>query len=153
MAAIPHANEVEAAGKHAGLEDAEEEAGGEQAAVALDNSLHSGREAEEEHVDRQPDMGPEALEQDIARDLEDDVCVTLVSRVPWGWRRGRDVQGTKKMTSATLYSFPARFRSSDRPKTLALAMLTRSRKARRYMIHKKGTTWKSMRRTNLRSVV
>lgn len=41
--------------EHAGLEDAEEETGGEQAAVVLDESLQQGDQAEAEHVEGEPD--------------------------------------------------------------------------------------------------
>lgn len=35
--------------------------------------MHHGSEAEEEHVDRKPDVGLKLLEEDIGRDLEDTI--------------------------------------------------------------------------------
>ena len=59
--------------EHARLEHAQEEAGGDQAAVVLNQALHDGREPEEEHVDGEPDVGAELLEQDVGGDLEEAV--------------------------------------------------------------------------------
>jgi hypothetical protein len=59
--------------EHARLKDTKEEPTRQQAAVVLHHTLHHGSEAEEEHVGRQPYMWAEALQQDIGRDLEDDI--------------------------------------------------------------------------------
>jgi hypothetical protein len=70
---IPHADQIKCAWKHASLENTQEEARGEQAGVVGDKSLKQGDQAESEHVDGQPDMGLEVLEQQVGRDLEEDV--------------------------------------------------------------------------------
>lgn len=70
---IPHSQEVEAAGEHAALEDTQEEAGGDETAVVLHQTLHRGYETEADAADGQPYSRGEALEEKVGRDLEDDV--------------------------------------------------------------------------------
>lgn len=65
-----HSNQIEAAWKHARLKHTEEESSGKQASVAPHEPLHDGNESKSEHVDRQPDMRFELLQQDVARDLK-----------------------------------------------------------------------------------
>lgn len=60
-------------GEHSRLKDSEEEASGAQSRVVLDKALEQGGQAEQEHVDAEPDMGLELLEEDVGGDLEEDV--------------------------------------------------------------------------------
>jgi hypothetical protein len=59
--------------KHSRLKDAEEEATRQQATVAAHNTHHDGDKAEHEHVGGQPDMGLEALEENVGGDLKETV--------------------------------------------------------------------------------
>ena len=54
------------------------------------------------------------------------------------------------MVKAVLYCVPVRLRSFCNPKTAALAILVRSRKARRYRILRTGITRRSILLTSLR---
>lgn len=63
------------------------------------------------------------------------------------------IYGTKKITKAELYSIRSNPNSSDKPNTLALEMFTRSKNANRYKMHKKGITWRSIRRRSFWGVV
>lgn len=64
-----------------------------------------------------------------------------------------NIYGTKKITKAELYSIRSNPNSSDKPNTLALEMFTRSKNANRYKMHKKGITWRSIRRRSFWGVV
>jgi len=59
----------------------------------------------------------------------------------------------KKITKAELYSIRSNPNSSDKPNTFALEMFTRSKNANRYKMHKKGITWRSIRRRSFWGVV
>ena len=72
-ALVPRSQQEEAAWEHGALEDAQEETGGEQTAVVLDETLEDGDETEADAADGQPDAGGELLEQDVTGDLENDV--------------------------------------------------------------------------------
>lgn len=63
------------------------------------------------------------------------------------------IYGTKKITKAELYSIRSNPNSSDKPNTFALEMFTRSKNASRYKMHKKGITWRSIRRRSFWGVV
>jgi hypothetical protein len=68
-----HSNQIEAAWKHARLKHTEEESSCKQASIALHQALHDGNESKSEHIDGQPDVRFELLQQDIARDLKQTV--------------------------------------------------------------------------------
>lgn len=61
--------------------------------------------------------------------------------------------GTKKIVRAVLNSVFFKSRSFIRPNDLAFAMFTRSRKARRYRIQRKGITRRSILAMSFFSVV
>ena len=73
VTAIPHSNQVEATWKHSSLEQSQEKAGRQQARVAAYKTLTDGAEAEEEHAAREPYVRAEALQQDVGRDLKEDI--------------------------------------------------------------------------------
>lgn len=75
-------------GEHARLEKTEEETRSQQATVVLNEALAHGGETEEEHVDRQPHVRLELLEEDVGRNLEqtvrheeDDECVVVLCAI------------------------------------------------------------------------
>lgn len=70
---VPHADQIEAAGEHPCLGETEEEPGCQQTRIGLDETLTDGHEAEAEHAEGEPDMGFEALEDDVRGNLEEDV--------------------------------------------------------------------------------
>lgn len=70
---IPHGQEIKAAGKHAALENTQEEAGGDETAVVLHQPLHRGYETKADAAQGQPYSWGEALEEDVGRDFEDHV--------------------------------------------------------------------------------
>lgn len=73
-ALVPHGQEVEAAREHAALEQAQEEARGEDARVVLREPLEDHDRAEADAADGEPDARGELLEEDVGGDLEEDVC-------------------------------------------------------------------------------
>lgn len=73
LAPVPEADEVEAAGEDAGLEDAQQEARGEQAAVVADEALAQHDDAEAQDAERQPHARRHALQRQVGRDLQQDV--------------------------------------------------------------------------------
>lgn len=90
--AVPHANEVKGSWEHACLEDAEEETGGKQTTVVLNEALQQGNQAKAEHVDGKPYRRLELLQKNVGgnlkeavRDEEDDeggvVFVVLESKL------------------------------------------------------------------------
>lgn len=68
-------------------------------------------------------------------------------------KQTHNIYGTKKITKPELYSIRSNPNSSDKPNTLALEMFTRSKNANRYKMHKKGITWRSIRRRSFWGVV
>lgn len=68
-------------------------------------------------------------------------------------KQTHNIYGTKKITKAELYSIRSNPNSSDKPNTFALEMFTRSKNANRYKMHKKGITWRSIRRRSFWGVV
>ena len=87
VASIPHADQIKRTWKHAGFEYPQEEPSGEQASVVCDEALHHGHETEAEHANGEPNAGLQFLENDVGRNLEEDVgdeedhksCVVLGS--------------------------------------------------------------------------
>lgn len=73
MATVVHPNQIERTRKHARLKQPKKEPASQQSTVVLHNPLHHGREAEEEHIHRQPDVRAKPLHEDVTGDLEDDV--------------------------------------------------------------------------------
>jgi hypothetical protein len=64
---------IEASGEHAALTQAQEEAGGKQTAIGLHEALAHHDETEEEHAKRHPPLGAPALENNVGRNLEQNV--------------------------------------------------------------------------------
>lgn len=62
---VPHANEIEASREHARLGDTQEEPRGQETAVILHQALTDGHDAEEEHAEREPNVRPQPLQQDV----------------------------------------------------------------------------------------
>lgn len=59
--------------EHAGLEEAQKEASGNKSAISLNQALTDGNQSKSEHADGEPDMWLESLEDDIARNLENNI--------------------------------------------------------------------------------
>jgi hypothetical protein len=72
-ALVPHTDQVKAAREHAALEQAEEETGRQKPGKVLNKPLEACHQPKQEHTGRKPDMRLELLEQNIGRDLEEDV--------------------------------------------------------------------------------
>ena len=70
MSPVPHSDQVKATRKHARFEESKEESGNQQRFIVLHETLHDGDEAEEEHVQAQPDIWSELLEENVAWDFE-----------------------------------------------------------------------------------
>ena len=70
---VPHAEEVEATGEHAALEETKQEASSEQTGIVLHQTLADGDDTEPKTADGQPNTRGELLHQDVGRNLEDDV--------------------------------------------------------------------------------
>lgn len=67
---LAFAYQVKASWEHARLKDAKEESSGEESAIVVHDALHSSGKAEKTHVQREPYVRSEALEEDIARDFK-----------------------------------------------------------------------------------
>lgn len=59
--------------EHAGFKHAQEETGGQQATVVLNEALHHRGKTKEKHVDGEPDVGLELFEENVGGDLEEAV--------------------------------------------------------------------------------
>jgi hypothetical protein len=73
VAAVPHANKIERARKHATLKDAQEESGSEKTGIALNEALEHSDETKAEHANGEPDARLQLLENDIGGYLEQNV--------------------------------------------------------------------------------
>ncbi len=66
---VPHGEVVHHSGKQAGLGDAEEEAGNEEACQVCDDTEQRGDDAPSDREGRQPESRGRAFEDNVARDL------------------------------------------------------------------------------------
>lgn len=73
MSAVPHTNQVEGTREHACLEHTKEESSRKQTSVVLHKALQHSNESETKHADTEPDAGFHLFEEDVGRDLEEDV--------------------------------------------------------------------------------
>ena len=72
-ALVPHPNQIEAAGEHARLEQAQEKSSCQESTIACHQTLAYRHQSEKEHAKGKPNIWAQPLEKDIGRDLEDDV--------------------------------------------------------------------------------
>lgn len=111
-------------------------------------------EAEEKHVKTQPDVGLEALEEDVGRDLEENVWHEEDDEggIVFGFFEAKLFRKTKDVGIGnidTVYELRNESVVCDSRES----EINIPKKASKYMIHRKGMTWKSILAMSLVSVV
>jgi len=73
VATIPCRQEIETSWEETGLEQSQKETGGQDSRITPHESLANSDETEAKHATSEPQTRGEAFEEDVGRDLEDDV--------------------------------------------------------------------------------
>lgn len=147
VAPVPHADEVEGARKHARLEDSQKEPGGAESSVVCYEALEHGDETKSKHVDAQPNVRLELLQEDVGGNLqeyvgheEDDKRIVVEGAIQVQFRaEAEDVRiGDVHSVCESKWRLALELRSWPGARVGKVSFLPR--KASRYMTQRKGMT-------------